>query len=44
MSNIGKPLDMSPTMIEHSIELVGDDSTHVTLTSDIILEQNCLRH
>ena len=39
MSNIGKPLDMSPTTIEHMNKLVGDDSTHVSLTSDIILEQ-----
>lgn len=44
MSDIGKPLDMSLTMIEHMNELMGDDSTHVSLILDIIPEQNNLRH
>lgn len=42
MSDIGKPVDVSPTMIEGVNELVGYDSAHVSLISDIILAQNNL--
>lgn len=42
MSDISKPVDVSPTMIEGVNELVGYDSAHVSLISDIILAQNNL--
>lgn len=42
MSDVGKPVDVGPTMIEGVNELVGDDPAHVGLVSDIILAQNNL--
>lgn len=42
MSDVGKPVDVGPTMIEGVNELVGDDPAHVGLVSDIILAQNDL--
>lgn len=42
MSDIGKPVDVSPTMIKGMNELMGNDSAHVSLISDIILAQNNL--
>lgn len=42
MSDIAKPVDVSPTMIKGVNELVGNNSAHVSLISDIILAQNNL--